>query len=409
MSSFVSRSRAGVRGLRQHGSRAVADRLLDVAQARIDSWRVGEPLPPRVADSSALDLKPGPRLERGHPLRLVIVMSAPSPGSGGHTTLFRLVEALERAGHTCTLALQTRFGGDPTRHVDGIKKGWPAVVAEGVDGNGEWPDADVVVATSWQSAHDVAVRATYPIHRFYVVQDYEPWFYARGSAYALAEDTYRFGFDTITVGPMLAQLLKAQHGVEATVAPFGCDGDVYSLQNLGSRRGVAAYIRPGTPRRGSALALEALRLFADAAPDHPVHLFGDTRFNPGFAAVRHGHLYPRQLAALYNECVAGLALSFTNASLVPDEMLACGSIPVVNASPVSGDVFENGNIVKCLPTPGRIAEALLSLVHTVADQPERSHVAAASARKGGWLPAQEAVVRAVESAAYGPMGERGRG
>ncbi len=36
----------------------------------------------------------------------------PRPGPGGHTTTFRLVEGLERAGHTCVLYLYDRYQGD---------------------------------------------------------------------------------------------------------------------------------------------------------------------------------------------------------------------------------------------------------------------------------------------------------
>ena len=50
-----------------------------------------------------------------------------------------------------------------------------------------------------------------------------------------------------------------------------------------------------------------------------------------FASTNHGRI-PPLAERLYNQCVAGIALSFTNASLVPDEMLACGAIPVVGES-----------------------------------------------------------------------------
>ena len=36
------------------------------------------------------------------------------------------------------------------------------------------------------------------IHKCYFVQDFEPWFYASGSAASFAEETYRFGFVGIT-------------------------------------------------------------------------------------------------------------------------------------------------------------------------------------------------------------------
>lgn len=38
-----------------------------------------------------------------------------------------------------------------------------------------------------------------PGRRVYFVQDYEPYLYPHGSAYTLADDTYRFGFQAIAL------------------------------------------------------------------------------------------------------------------------------------------------------------------------------------------------------------------
>src|SRR6478752_8014956 len=51
-----------------------------------------------VADSSRLTLFPAPARTSG-PLRIAWICTPPAPGSGGHTTLFRMVEGMERRGH----------------------------------------------------------------------------------------------------------------------------------------------------------------------------------------------------------------------------------------------------------------------------------------------------------------------
>ena len=61
----------------------------------------------------------------------------------------------------------------------------------------------------------LAARAELPTRRLYFIQDFEPLFYPAGAEYVLAEETYRFGFRAITVGPMLADLLRDRFGGDA--------------------------------------------------------------------------------------------------------------------------------------------------------------------------------------------------
>ena len=73
--------------------------------------------------------------------------------------------------------------------------------------------------------------------RLYLVQDYEPFFYPRGTEHALGEDTYRFGFRCIAIGWMVASLLRYGVGVQAQVAEYGCDNSIYRLTNPSRREG----------------------------------------------------------------------------------------------------------------------------------------------------------------------------
>src|SRR3954451_14172150 len=46
---------------------------------------------------------PSSRPARGRPITVSWVMTPPAPGSGGHTTVFRMIEALEARGHRCII------------------------------------------------------------------------------------------------------------------------------------------------------------------------------------------------------------------------------------------------------------------------------------------------------------------
>ena len=60
---------------------------------------------------------PGPAPVRpGEPLTIGWVSVPPAESSGGHATMFRMITALERAGHTCVLYLDDRHGWDIEQH-----------------------------------------------------------------------------------------------------------------------------------------------------------------------------------------------------------------------------------------------------------------------------------------------------
>jgi hypothetical protein len=95
-----------------------------------------------------------------------------------------------------------------------------------------------------------------------------------------------------------------------------------------------------------------------------------------------------------------LVFSFTNVSLVPSEMLACGVIPVLNDSQYARLDLPNPNAVWSHPSPVALAEALGAVV-TDPRRAARSAAASASVSGGSWDHARRTVVEAVEREVYG--------
>lgn len=390
------------RVLRDGGAHALAQRIARKLYSQTGADALDEPLSDRdVADSTALALAvPETRPARGVPLTIGWVTVPPAAGSGGHTTLFRMVEAAEAAGHDCVLFLNDRFGGDIAVHEQTVRNWWPQLKAKVRDAADAIDGVDATVASSWDSAHILASRGTAPMRRLYFIQDYEPYFYPHGSMYTLAEDTYRFGFRNIALGQMVAQSLRDETGVDADATEFGCDTSVYRILPGRKRTGVVVYARPGVPRRGFWLARLALEEFHRRHPDVDIHVYGEHVRDLRFPATQHGKLSPAALNELYNRSIAGIAMSFTNISLVAEEMLASGTIPVVNDSPGSRADLVNDHVAWAMPTPHGIARALSDAVMRV-DREDAALAASASVRQFGWSKAQSDVVRIIEEEVYG--------
>ena len=365
--------------------------------------RLGPPMTPplevRPADALAADLTV-PRVWTPLPLdsdrRLVVnwVTTPPAEGSGGHTTMFRLIKHLEQEGHLCRIYLYDVHGGDAIYYDSRIREYFPWFTGEVNDIGDGMADAHAVVATSWPTAYPVyndPCRGT----RFYLVQDFEPWFYPVGGRSVLAENTYRMGFHGITAGRYLAAKLRAEYGMRADGFPFGCDTEQYRLlKSSGVRDGIVFYAKPHAPRRAFELGLMALHLFAEHHPDLKIHFYGDRIGRLPFLSfpfIDHGVIEPQKLNCIYNGCFAGLSLSMTNVSLVPHEMLAAGCIPVVNEAEQNRVVLENPFVRYALPTPQALAGALAEVVATK-NFATLANSASASVSSASW----EAAGRAVE-------------
>jgi glycosyltransferase involved in cell wall biosynthesis len=329
--------------------------------------------------------------------------------------MFRLISALERAGHSCILYLKDDHGWSLAQHERAIRSWWPWVGAEVRDLADGIEDAHAIFATAWDTAYPVLASPARGV-RFYLVQDFEPSFYPAGTEALMAEATYRFGFHAITAGTWLADRLRRDYGMSADAFEFGCD-PCYALDEgvpPGDRTGVCAYARPDTPRRGFELVVLTLDTFAARHPEVDIHFFGLPVGQVPFSVIDHGLCTPDQLKALYNRCIAGVVLSATNVSLVPHEMLAAGCIPVVNDSEQNRAVLDNPEVAYAPATPFELADTLAELIERpLAERTVHAQAAAGSVRGTSWEDAGasvEQIVRRVVTAAsrHDSRRERGR-
>jgi glycosyltransferase involved in cell wall biosynthesis len=384
----------GVAGVVERIASRAADRLTPRGRVRLpvskeDLVRAGE-----IAAGGWV-LPEGLPVVPGQPLTIGWVLAPPGPGSGGHRTMFRMVHALEEAGHTCVLYLVDRHGWSIEQHRATFAKWWPELKAEVRDAAEGIDDGHALFATDWASAYRVLATPARGV-RFYFVQDNEQWFYPRGSEALLAEATYRFGFHGVTAGAWLSLMLEREYGMSADPFNFGCDLSRYSLDPAAQRTGICYYARYTKPRRAFELGLVALELFAERHPEVDIHLYGDDVGSLPFKAVNHGSLTPEACNELYQRCHAGLVLSATNVSLVPHEMLAAGCLPVVNDAEHNRVVLDNDHVVYAPSTPFELADALSRIVERpAAERDAEAEVASRSVQGCSWAESGQVVERIV--------------
>ena len=284
-------------------------------------------------------------------------------GSGGAGTITKLMAGLgdlgfrQRAGILRPGGFSERESAEAVARVRNVAgQSLEAVTTTLAD----LSPAEYTIATVWYTAYSAAL--TKKTKRAYLVQDFEPYFYPVGSTYHFAENTYRLGLRGITIGSWLCDKLRADYGMVTSAFPFFYDPVTYvrtDSRRLGTR--VIFYGRPSTPRRGFELGMLALKKLKLKIPLLEVVLVGggaEAEILPDWVSDA-GSLAPKDLAALYNGCQAGLVLSLTNLSLVPLEMMACGC-PVVSNHGSNDDFLlrDRENSLLAAPSPDSLADSL---------------------------------------------------
>jgi glycosyltransferase involved in cell wall biosynthesis len=330
------------------------------------------------------------RVERDS-LHVAFVIPSFRVGSGGHMTIFRLVEQLESRGHTCTIWIDDplNYNAEGAAVLRGtIIESFRPIAAPVFKGFENWFGADVVVATGWQTVYptlllpDCAARA-------YLVQDNEPDFYAASAEREFAEATYGFGLHGIAASPWLAQQVQDRGG-SCGIFDLAADHAEYyprALERAGNA--IAFYARMETPRRGVAIGALALEQVVRERPGTRIISFGTaTPAVVGVPTESAGVLTADGLARLYSEATIGLCLSLTNYSLIPGEMLACG-LPCVDVDhPSAVGVFgQDGPVAFAQLDVGSIAGRVIALLDDAEDRARRSQLGIEFVGKRTWAKA----------------------
>jgi len=181
---------------------------------------------------------------------------------------------------------------------------------------------------------------------------------------------------------------------------FGADAKNYSLTNTGKRQEILFYARPFTERRGFEMGILALEIFHKKHPEVTINFAGwdVSEYDIPFPYKNLRTLEVEELREVYNRCVAGLLLSYTNMSLLPLELLACGTIPVVNEGENNSLVSNNPYIAYTKNTPQDLANKLSEIISRK-DIVKYSIKASESVKFSSWDESGKRFVSIVESEA----------
>ena len=341
------------------------------------------------------------------PLTINWIVRAPIAGTGGgYWTIFRLANALGRAGH------RVRVYVERVAHLEGRTRAeiehfcgdaFGPLAVEIVVGHEAIAAADVSIATNWPTAYTVARHPGSPC-KLYFIQDFEPDFYAPDDPlHAQAEDTYALPLGHVTIGRSLARRMAETTGRECASIDFAIDSAVFHVTTPPDARSgparVLFFARPSLPRRGYGIGLAALRRLKHERPQVRIAFFGATEAELGpvdFPIENLGVLTHAELAREMNASHVLLCFSLSaNISWVPFQGMACGCAVVDADVPGVREMVEAGRTCALArPEADAVADALRGLVYYGARRTALA-TAAADAMRAKTFAASEAQFEAL--------------
>jgi glycosyltransferase involved in cell wall biosynthesis len=275
---------------------------------------------------------------------------------------------------------------------------------QGLDGAGAagLPASDITIATCWQSAY-LLLKVRNTAGKFYFVQDFEPLFYPAGVTYGLAEATYRLGYSGIANTESLGALLRTSYGMNVKSFQPAVDPEIFCPNPNRQSEPVKIFFygRPGNPRNGFILGIEALKKCKEQFKEHIQIVSAGGCWNPSdFGAkgtVENLGVLPtiKDVATLYRNCHIGLIFMFTkHPSYQPIEMMASGVAVIANDNAATKWFLRDGtNSLLVEPTATSVSEGVRRLI---VDAQFRNQLAFEGLRTAGqtsWAAEFESVYR----------------
>lgn len=270
------------------------------------------------------------------------------------------------------------------------------------------PDADVIVATWWETAEWVSAMPACKGAKLHLIQHDERIFSEDPSKQSRAAATWTFpGFSRVVVARWLKDLAEQEFGVEATLVANAVDTDLFDApprqRNPVPTVGLMYHARAF---KGTDISLRAFELAKERLPQLRLSAFGPQPEMPHLPLPRGATLLvtpPQQeIAAFYRSCTAYLFGSRSEGFGLPIlEAMACRTPVIGTPTGAAPELIGQGGGILVKPQdPQSMADAIVTMA-TMPPQRwrEMSDAAYSTARRHSWERCTDAFEAALCAAA----------
>jgi glycosyltransferase involved in cell wall biosynthesis len=244
---------------------------------------------------------------------------------------------------------------------------------------GALPEADVTLATSWQSAPVVAATPARCGAKFYLVQHYESLYHG---APDVVDATYRLPLRKIVISTWLADVMRDRFGAACDVLVTPVDRALFHRVDVAvtTSRPRVLMLHHDYAWKGVADGLDAVARVRARVPGLRLVGFG---VKPPRARAPydefHANLPQEALAALYSGCDIYLCPSWDEGlGMPPMEAMACGAALVTYDNGGSRDYARDGETA-LVARRRDVADLAARLERLATDEALRTRLAAAGA------------------------------
>lgn len=292
-------------------------------------------------------------------------------GSGGHANIIDMAKWLAKWGHSVTIAFthSTRDYPTPAKIEQDFNFDITSLRASF---NDDLPaDTNVVFATYWSTVYNVEKNTKQAGRRYYLLLDYEPYFFPMGTEYIMAMNTYYKDFRKISYGDWIKNLLRVRHNIhDVRTFPNYINRHTFEIKKSIVRKDkkIAFFGRPNMARRCFDLGMKALQRYRELYGDAvEIVIYGSPALKGVAIPFKHTLievLKPLELADLYCSSTLGIAFSPTNPSRTPYEMMSCG-LPVMDLKLDENEINYGGaeNVFLVAPDIDTIAHTINKIMN----------------------------------------------
>ncbi len=220
-------------------------------------------------------------------------------------------------------------------HLDGMSVSHHVLPHSGPIIDADLPNADVVVATWWETAAWVAALSDSKGAKAYFMQDYG----APGQEIEKIAPTWQLPLWIITLTEGLAHLIRKHCGnIELSIVPNSVDLDLFNVPERSKQPSpTVGFVYRATPSKGIDIALHAFRTAQESLSDLKLVAYGPEAPSPDLpipeGAIFHLRPVDDELPGIYSSCDAWIFPSRQEGFGLPIlEAMACRT-PVI-ATPV---------------------------------------------------------------------------
>jgi glycosyltransferase involved in cell wall biosynthesis len=223
-------------------------------------------------------------------------------------------------------------------------------------------EADVIIATSWETAAWIGNYSTNKGKKLYLIQGFETWSGSKEEIHA----TWKMPFQKIAIAQWLKNLVN-EIGEECSIIRNGLDHDTFGIDIKIEERNPLkiSMLYHKSEIKGSIFGIEALEITKKSVPNLEVDFFSTSKRNRKIPQFINYYRKPKDLRKLYNNSSIFIATSLSEGWGLPRaEAKQCGCATIITNIAGHHDYGINGEhyLMVAPKDPQELANAIIKTI-----------------------------------------------